>query len=247
MYILRTKFKGEIISEFLPPLKPSSRVIVLCYGMPGMPKLREVMEFLSKKNYWVFLPRYRGSWESGGEFLKNSPHEDILDVMDELPKGFIDLWSGKKYKIKSPEVYLFGSSFGGPAAILASKDSRVKKAVCSCAVIDWRDPSEEEPMDKLGPFIKDAFGMGYRFTMKNWKRLSDGKFYNPISEISKIDGSKLLLIHAKDDEVVSYKPTVKFAEMTGSKLILLNKGGHLGSKIFMNQKIWTKIKNHLKD
>lgn len=243
---MRTKFKGEIISEFLPPKKPSSKVVILCSGMPGMPKQRGVMEFFAKKNFWVFLPRYRGSWESGGEFLKNSPHEDILDVMDELSKTFKDLWSGKKYIIKSPKIYIFGSSFGGPAAILASKDRRVVKAVCSCPVIDWKAPSKDEPMDKLGPFIREAFGECYRFSMKNWKKLSSGKFYSPISEISEIDGTKLLLIHTKDDDSVPYKVTLKFAVATGAKLILLNRGGHMGSKIFMNLEIWKKIKKHLK-
>src|SRR3989344_3148538 len=47
--IFRTRFKKQIVSEFLPPARPSKKVIVLAYGMPGVPKAREVMEFWSKK------------------------------------------------------------------------------------------------------------------------------------------------------------------------------------------------------
>lgn len=219
---------------------------ILCFGMPGMPKNKELMTFFSKKGFWVFLPRYRGSWESGGEFLEQSPHEDIVDVILGLRTGFQDFWSGKKHKIKNPEVYLFGSSFGGPAAILASSHPLVKYVVCSCPVIDWKSPSKEEPLNKLGKFVREAFGEGYRFPMKNWNKLSTGKFYNPIAKASEISGKKLLLIHAKDDRVVSFKPTVKFAKLTDSKLILLPKGGHIGSKIFMDPKMWKTVKKHLK-
>src|SRR3989344_5587418 len=106
--MFRTRFKKDIVTEFLPPSRPSNRVIIFCKGMQGLPRFPEVLKFWSKKGFWVFFPRYRGTWESGGEFLKDSPEKDILDVIDELPKGFTDLWSGKEFKIKPTELYLFG-------------------------------------------------------------------------------------------------------------------------------------------
>ncbi|MEK7212119.1 MAG: hypothetical protein AAB686_00385, partial [Patescibacteria group bacterium] len=91
MHTYRTRFKKEIVAEFLPPLgrKPKkNRVIILCGGHPGTPSKPQIVEFWAKKGYWVFNPRYRGSWESSGTFLKYSPEKDILDVIGELPKGF---------------------------------------------------------------------------------------------------------------------------------------------------------------
>src|SRR3989344_271631 len=129
MHTLRTRFKKEIVTEFLPPRKKSSKVIILCSGMPSVPYKPDLMEFFSKKGYWVFYPRYRGSWESGGQFLKISPHQDIIDVIDSLPKGFKDAWGGKIYKVRPSKICLFGGSFGGPAAILASLDKRVNKVI----------------------------------------------------------------------------------------------------------------------
>ncbi len=246
MFILRTKFKNEIISEFLVPIKPSKKVIILCGGMPSYPGRRnELMEFLAKKGYWVFLPRYRGSWESGGSFLKISPHHDIVDIIDELPRGFRDLWSNKRYKIKNSEIYLIGSSFGGPAVILASKDKRIKKVVAFSPVIDWRKESKIETVDSLSKFTKIAFGNGYRFIDKNWNKLKSGKFYNPMNEVKSIDGKKIFIIHAKDDDVVYSKPSEKFAKLTGCKFILLKRDGHLSISNLILPKFWKEIKKFL--
>lgn len=197
--------------------------------MPGVPKHKEAMQFWSARGFWTFFPRYRGTWESDGEFLKHSPEKDVLDIIDALPKGFSDLWSEKEFKITSPKIFIIGGSFGGPAAILASRDKRVIKAVGISPVIDWRADAPDEPMDKLGRHIPKAFGQTYRFSPKNWARLSRGEFYNPIDEMGTIDGSKLLLFHAKDDRVVPFGPTKKFVKQTGANLITFPRGGHFGS------------------
>ncbi|OGZ44854.1 MAG: hypothetical protein A2844_01070 [Candidatus Ryanbacteria bacterium RIFCSPHIGHO2_01_FULL_48_80] len=127
-YALRTRFKKEIVTEFLPPRgRDTGKVIIFCSGMPSVPAKREFLEFYSKKGFWTFAPRYRGTWESGGKFLARSPHEDILDIIDELPRGFISFFDGKRYRVKPKRLYIFGSSFGGPAALLCSRDPRVTK------------------------------------------------------------------------------------------------------------------------
>ncbi len=247
MKTLRTRFKEDIVCEFIPPSRPSRRVIILAKGMPGLPRFPEVTKFWSQKGFWVFFPRYRGTWESGGEFLKRSPHEDILDVIDELfsKRKIIDLWSTKRYTLNAKHLYIFGGSFGGPAAILASRDQRVTKAVAFAPVIDWEAPSEEEPMDKLGAFIPKGFGNCYRFSKRNWKRLSHNELYSPVKEVDSIDGSKLLLIHAKDDTCVPIGPTKTFAAKTGAKLITLKTGGHFGFSKSIEPRIYKEIKKFL--
>lgn len=247
MRLLRTRFKKDIVCEFLPPTKPARKVLILCGGMPSYPGGRkELAEFLIKQGYWVFLPRYRGSWESGGSFLEISPDRDVIDMIDQLPKGFKDLWSGKIYKIEQPEIYLIGSSFGGAAVILASRDPRVKKVVALSPVTDWRVESKIESVNQLRIFAKEAFGEAYRFTDKNWRKLKTGKFYNPVREINSIDGEKLLIIHAKDDEIVYAKTSINFAKETGARLQLLNKGGHLSLSHIQSAGFWGKIKSFLR-
>ena len=82
MLMFRTRFKRDILTEFLPPLTADNqiaggaspakkqrtakkeRVILLCDGMPSIPRKQPLAEFLAKKGYWVFYPRYRGAWRA---------------------------------------------------------------------------------------------------------------------------------------------------------------------------------------
>jgi alpha-beta hydrolase superfamily lysophospholipase len=245
-HILRTRIKRDIVCEFLPPAKPSRKVIILCSGAPSYPGKRDLLKFLSTKGYWVFLPRYRGSWESGGLFLKISPHRDVLDVINQLPRGFKDLWSGKTYKIARLEIYLIGSSFGGAAAILSSRDRRVRRAVAFSPVTDWRAKTKAESVEKLFQFTHAAFGNGYRGTQRDWNKLKTGTFYNPAHEAASIDGAKLLIFHAQDDAIVYARTSAAFARATGARLVLLPRGGHLSVSNTMAPKFWKEIKLFLK-
>src|SRR5262250_3161334 len=112
--MFRTRFKGEIVAEFLPPARAhkTERAIILCDGMPSIPRKQPLAEFLSVKGYWVFYPRYRGAWESDGEFLERSPHEDILDVISELPRGVKESAFGQRFSLSPYEVFVIGGSFG---------------------------------------------------------------------------------------------------------------------------------------
>jgi esterase/lipase len=97
--MFRTRFKQQIVAEFVPPARPqgTQQVIILCDGMPSIPHKQPLMEFLAGKGFWVLYPRYRGAWESGGQFLEKSPHEDILDILDELPKGLEEIAFGRRF------------------------------------------------------------------------------------------------------------------------------------------------------
>ena len=125
--MFRTRFKNEIVSEFLPPARrgKKDRVIILCDGMPSIPRKQPLAEFLAKKGYWVFYPRYRGSWESDGAFLAKPPQQDIRDVIDQLRQPIVESAFRQKFICDPRELFVIGGSFGGAAAILSSLDPRV--------------------------------------------------------------------------------------------------------------------------
>lgn len=85
--MFRTRFKKAIVAEFVDPSRPQKKqkLIILCDGMPSIPRKQRLVEFLAAKGFWVIYSRYRGAWESGGEFLERAPHEDILDILDHYP------------------------------------------------------------------------------------------------------------------------------------------------------------------
>ncbi len=260
--MLRARFKKEIVAEFLPSAfwrapkiwggryvrtkaGANERLIILCDGMPSIPRKHDLMEFLSKKGFFVIYPRYRGAWESSGVFLRKSPHQDILDVISELKKEIRDLAFGQKFKINPKEIFIIGGSFGGPAAVLCSIDSRVKKAVAVCPVVDWSilplAESVETRNKSYVAYINQAFGRAYNLSQKEWNKLHQGNFYNPIARAKEINPKKVIMFHAKDDPVVTWKSVNNFSKLTGVPLTTQKRGGHIPTNLTI-PKYWKKIK-----
>lgn len=241
----RTRF-GDIVAEFWMPHKASGRAIILCDGCPTVPSKHTVGEFFARKGYWVFHPRYRGTWESGGEFLKHSPHEDLLLVAQGLGRPFKELWSEMSYILDIRHITVVGASFGGAAAILASLDERVDKAVALAPLIDWKRERGGESFEEFLRQITEGFAGAYRAPTKNYKKLKSGKFFNPIHHSEVVSKEKLFLIHAKDDDVIPIHPLKKFSKKSGIKPHILSKGGHLSSSMLMKPAVWKKVAAFLK-
>lgn len=245
--MFRTRFQNDVVAEFLPPTRPrkAQKLIVLCDGMPSIPRKQGLAEFLARNGYWVLYPRYRGAWESGGEFLAQSPHEDVREILDELPTGLRELAHGQRFRLAPDLIFIVGGSFGGAASLLLSLDSRVNRVVANCPVVDWSILDNAERAETSNPnyaeYIRQAFGNAYRLTDGNWKKLRNGYFYNPWRHRSEIDGSKVLLFHAQDDPNVPYERTKQFAEITGAKLKTVRRGGHLSTD-WVTRKYWPEIK-----
>jgi dipeptidyl aminopeptidase/acylaminoacyl peptidase len=245
--MFRARFARDIVTEFLPPVRRGrmTRVVILCDGMPSIPRKQPLAEFLSGKGYWVFYPRYRGAWESGGEFLERSPHLDILDVIDGVQREFRELAFGRRFRVRADEIFVVGGSFGGTAALLCSLDARVKKVIANCPVVDWSILAREQKKETSNPsyaaYIRDAFGEAYRLSDKNWKKLSGGKFFSPAYHAKEIRASKILMFHAQDDPYVPWQTVVKFAKQTGAGLKLFRRGGHLSTDMIV-RKYWPQIR-----
>jgi pimeloyl-ACP methyl ester carboxylesterase len=213
--------------------------------MPSIPHKQSLMEFLSGKGFWVFYPRYRGAWESRGQFLQQSPHEDVIDVIDSLSKPIREVTFGRLFRVQADEVFVIGGSFGGPAAILCSLDARVKKVVANCPVVDWSILPYSERAETSNPnyaaYIREAFGNAYRLTDRNWNKLRSGSFYNPSHHVKEINPKKVLMFHAQDDPYVPFASVKRFADRTGVKLKSFRRGGHLSTD-YIVRKCWPKIK-----
>src|SRR5579884_617096 len=244
--MFRTRF-GDIVAEFLPPtrVRKKQRLIMLCDGMPSIPRKQPLAEFLAGQGFWVLYPRYRGAWESGGEFLATAPHEDFREILNRLPAELQDVAFGQRFRLAPDQIFVIGGSFGGAAAILLSLDGRVARVVANCPVVDWSVLAKSEKAETSNPnyaaYIREAFGNAYRLSDANWNKLRSGSFYNPWHHRNEIDGQKVLMFHAKDDPNVPYERSREFAEATGGKLKTLNRGGHISTN-YVVRKYWREIK-----
>jgi pimeloyl-ACP methyl ester carboxylesterase len=245
--MFRTRFNNEIVAEFLPPSRTlkKQKLILLCDGMPSIPRKQSLAEFLAAKGFWVIYPRYRGAWESAGEFLAKSPHEDIADILDELPKELEEIAFGHRSRLAPDQVFVIGGSFGGAAAILLSLDPRAKRVVANCPVVDWSILDQAEKTEtsnaSYAEYIRQAFGSAYRLSDENWAKLRNGVFYSPWHHRNEIDGSKVLMFHAQDDPNVPYQRTREFAELTGATLRSIKRGGHISTD-YVIRRYWVHIK-----
>jgi pimeloyl-ACP methyl ester carboxylesterase len=264
--MFRTRFARDIVAEFLPPAErrsersrsrsgqtakraqENSRVVILCDGMPSIPRKQPLSEFLAAKGFWVFYPRYRGAWESGGEFLEREPHLDILEVIGGLDHEICELAFGKRFRVHAGEIFVIGGSFGGAAALLCALDPRVKKVIANCPVVDWAILDGEEEKETSNPsyaaYIRDAWGNAYRLTGRRWKKLSTGKFFNPMHRAGDFGAAgiaeKIRMFHAQDDPFVPWRSVERFAGLTGVRLKLLKRGGHLSTD-WVIRRYWEEI------
>ena len=143
-----TKFKNGVVANFVT-VKKSDKVLFILDGLPGGSDKNQVTEAFAKKGYFVIHPRYKGTWASQGRFLNHSPAKDILNLLPLLPLGFVDYWSGKKFRIRPKKIYVVGASFGGMVSLISALDRRITKVVAFSPVISWTAETKQEPLSRL--------------------------------------------------------------------------------------------------
>jgi len=247
---IRTSFaQGEIIADVLLPLRQTGKIAILAGGLPSTPSKKDVLQFLSASGYVAIFFRYRGTWESRGNFLEKSPAQDISDIIADLKgsKKICDIFLQKDIPIKVSAVTLFGSSFGGAAVILNSMNPLVKKVIALSPVLDWQTLEHgSEPSEAHFRFIEQGYPEAYRVkNIRDWKKLLHPDFYNPLTNIHLIDGKKILILHARDDTIVPSVSLDLFAQATGTTYHLKPQGGHFSLRYITHQFFWKKIEKFL--
>jgi hypothetical protein len=223
----RGRFKAGVIAEFLPPVGASNEVVVFCDGLPSVPCQGKTLRYFSRRGFWAFHMRYRGSWESSGVFLKQKPHKDVQCLIEHIAKGFEDIESQRQFRISKPVFFVIGSSFGGTTAIFASMNAKIKRAVALAPVCDWRRQNQSSSPLILRRMIKSGFGPAYRVREEYWNKLKTGHFFNPVAITSDFTARKLFVIHARDDSTVKVGQSRSFCRKRKVHLLEIPKGSHL--------------------
>ncbi len=228
--IYRGRIK-EMVFEFSPAEGESRGVIIICDGLPNVPKQKELISYLSNKGFFTIFPRYRGIWESEGEFLKDSPSKDIEEIIDYIKKNKInELYANKEFDVIGQNIYLLGSSFGGAVALSLVDNKDVSKIIVFSPIVDIKNHNKEgkeKNLFWLGDFIKRAFGQGYRFSEENWKKMVSGDLFTPPQEIMPERAKDILIFYDKSDSDIDYKKIDNYSLRNNIKTIELENIGHI--------------------
>src|ERR1700680_2345646 len=73
--MFRTRYRQEIVAEFLPPSRPhkAQKLIILCDGMPSIPRKQPLSEFLARRAFGSFIPAIAEHGKAAGTFWRSRP------------------------------------------------------------------------------------------------------------------------------------------------------------------------------
>ena len=242
-------YYGDIFFEFLiHDIKKDS--IILLSGFPSSNCMDEIIYFLHEKGFNVFVPRYKGTFQSKGEFLKTNPIIDLVEFITQLKKGrATSLWNMKNISFEIGQIFVFGGSFGGSiGCALAATSKDISKAVLATPVWDYEIHNKEfkeQDLNQLTKFVKRAFKNLYRYKFnslpKEIKRFKE--FSLPFYK--KNLKTHTLVFHDPNDSAVSVEHSRRVVKyIKNIKLIETNTGHGLTIKLL--DKYYPKIEAFLK-
>ena len=82
--IWKTRIDGMLL-DILIPKQSNGWALINCPGLPSSPDSSRLNKF-AEIGFYIFNLRYKGTWESEGEFLEVSPVNDVALVIDLIKK-----------------------------------------------------------------------------------------------------------------------------------------------------------------
>ncbi len=223
-------YYGGIFFEYVLQDRKADAVIILP-GFPSGNDFYDLIAYFFEKGYHVFVPRYRGSYQSSGIFLSKNPIEDMAFFIEHLRSGEAkNMWDDKKELFTINKLILVGGSFSGAIACgLAAKYPVFSHLILHAPVWDFNEHNsagDEQDFEKVTNFVKNAYKNCYRFKFKSMKKKLE-KFdeLKPQYYIPKLD-LPMLVMHDPNDRVVAFRHTKKYMSMLPKVTYLEHYFGH---------------------
>ena len=218
-------YYGGIFFEFVLQDRNADAIILLP-GFPSGNDFSDLMAFFYEKGYHVFVPRYRGTYQSSGIFLSKNPVDDISFFIENLNEGSAkNMWDLKKENFKINKKIIVTGSFGGAIALgAAAKIGGISHIILQAPVWDFKEHNsagDEQNLEKITDFVRTAYKNCYRFRFKSLvKKLDKFKELNPAFYLPRLKELPILVMHDPNDNVVLLKHTKE-------KMALLQRGTYL--------------------
>jgi|SRR3989344_2478740 len=232
-YILKSFFKGTFFDFVLQDEKADA--VIILPGFPSNNDFSDLIKFFYEKGYHVFVPRYRGSYQSKGVFLSKNPIYDLEEFLTALEKGVArSLWDGKKKKFIIRRKILLAGSFGGAIGCgLAAKTQKFTHVILTSPVWDFEKHNslgDEQDLVKLTQFVKRAYNNCYNYDFDSIAE-AIGKFIEtkPDYYLPLLETTPVLIMHDPNDKTVAIKHSKEMFPLLKKAMFIEHYFGHVSS------------------
>jgi len=246
--ILRAYF-GGIFFEFIVQDKTADAVIILP-GFPSGNDFKDLIKFFYNRGYHVFVPRYRGTYQSTGKFLSKNPVDDVISFIKHLEQGNAkSLWDNKKKTFSIKNKIILGIGFGGNIACgVAAKYPVLSHIILAAPIWDFAKHNkngDEQDLKQLAEFVKRAYKNCYRYEfsdiIKKLKKFEETKpeFYMPRLSLP------VLVLHDTNDRFVAFRNSKEMTSRLAKGTLIEHYLGHKLSADVLNA-LWKDIDKFIK-
>jgi pimeloyl-ACP methyl ester carboxylesterase len=243
-------YYGGIFFEFVLQDRLADAIIILP-GFPSGNDFNDLISFFFEKGYHVFVPRYRGTYQSAGVFLSKNPVDDMIYFLENLEEGSAkNMWDMKKENFKINKKILVGQSFSGAIALgVAAKYGKIDHIILQAPVWDFKlhnSEGDEQNFEKVADFVRSAYKNCYRFRFKNLtKKLLKFEELNTAYYLPNVKKNPILVMHDPNDKFVSIRHTNEMIHLLGRGTYLEHHFGHKLSRDIMFS-YWKEIDKFIK-
>ena len=190
---------GEALNGWYVPAKDAKVTILYCHGNAGNIHHRlHKVKFFHEMGANFFIFDYRGFGKSSGKPSEKGLYEDVAAAYDYLTS---------RNDVDKSKIVVYGKSLGGPIAVEVCLRRKA-----SALILEGSFASVTMRAQQLYPFLP----MKLLITQR----------YDAVAKVKNIHIPKLIL-HGKNDEVISFKHgQTLFEAAAGPKQFLPFEGGH---------------------
>ncbi|MEM4270740.1 MAG: prolyl oligopeptidase family serine peptidase [Candidatus Pacearchaeota archaeon] len=246
--ILRAYY-GGIFFEFIVHDKAADAIIILP-GFPSGNDFKDLIKFFFNQGYHVFVPRYRGTYQSTGKFLSKNPVDDMIMFVKHLGGGSAkSLWDGKKKTFNINRKILVGLGFGGTIALaVAAKYPGFSHLIAVAPIWDFtkhNKDGDEEDLKKITEFVKRAYQNCYRYEFNDIiKKLKKFEEIKPEFYMQHLN-LPVLILHDPNDKFVAFRNSKEMTSRLSKGTLIEHYLGHKLSADVVNA-LWKDIDKFIK-
>jgi hypothetical protein len=230
---ISTAYFRSIFFDYILQDKKADAVIILP-NFPSHNSYENPIKFWFDRGYHVFMPRYRGTYQSNGKFLSKNVVDDMIDFAKSIEKGSVkNIWDGQKKEFKVNKKILIAGGFSGAIACgMVAKSDLFSHLILASPIWDFESHNSEgneQDLNALLEFVGKSYKNCYRFSFKNLKKaVAKYKEIHPNYYLPKLHEGKfpVLVFHDPNDKNVSFAKTKSVVEKMPNATLIEHYLGH---------------------